>query len=512
MSFHARAVLGAMVLFACSSPEAPGKTPYAAAKLPALAGAPTTLDRTLVPTHAVSSPAETRSPSDPELRAALLAEGFGDFTVGPGEPTVLRAPPAMTAPAQGANPKLLVRFAHMPDLQLADDESPSRLAAFDTPGATNAAFRPQDVDQCRVLNAAVRTLNALQTKLPMSFLLLGGDNSDDAQEDELGWVLDLLGGSSRVECDSGADDDPTPGPGNDGKDPFVAEGLKIPFYWVTGNHDVLVQGNFAVDDFRINTALGDTAIGGTRDWSLPGGPVGKGPFPTDAKRKPLHRAEVMARVAAHGDGHGVGPAQVASGKANYTFDVPSTPLRFVILDTAAETGASDGVIRRGDVDTFVKPTLDKAQADGKYVVLASHHAVASLSDGTGLGGTKQADALTQDEWKTLVGGYPNVLFSIVGHSHQHRVTYQEPTAGHGWWEVMTSALADFPHQLRVLELWDDDNGWIRLRGVLADYATDDDPVAAEGRKLGILDYTSGWCPSGVGIAGDRNVELVIPKP
>lgn len=510
MSSRAKAVLGALVLFACSSPEAPGKPP--AAKLPPLAGAPTTPDRILVPTHALAVPADSRAPNDPDLRAAMLAEGFGDHGFGPGEPAVLRAPPAMTAPPAGANPKMLVRFVHMPDLQLADDESPLRLAAFDTPGATNAAFRPQDVDQCRILNAAVRTINALSAKVPISFLLLGGDNADDAQDDEFGWVLDILGGAPRVECDSGADDDPIPGPGNDGKDAFVAEGLKVPFYWVTGNHDVLVQGTFAVDDFRINAALGDTAVGGTRDWSLPGGPVGKGPFPRDAKRRPLHRSEVMARVAAHGNGHGVGAAQIASGKANYTFDVPSSPLRFVVLDTAAETGASEGVIRRGDVDTFVTPALDKAKADGKYVILASHHSVASLTDGTGLGGTLQTDALTQDEWRTLVGGYPNVLFSIVGHSHANRVRYQEPTAGHGWWEVMTSALADYPHQFRVIELWDDDNGWIRLRGVLADYATDDDPVAAEGRKLGVLDFTSGWCPNGMGTLQDRNVELVIPKP
>jgi len=170
------------------------------------------------------------------------------------------------------------------------------------------------------------------------------------------------------------------------------------------------------------------------------------------------------------------------------------------------------VITQSYVDSTIKPLLDKAKADGKYVVLASHHSVASLSDGTGLGGTKQADALTQDEWTTVVGSYPNVLFSIVGHSHQHRVRYQAPTAGHGWWEVMTSALADYPHQLRVIELWDDDNGWIRLRGVLADYATDGDPVAAEGKKLGVLDFTSGWCPSGIGAPDDRNVELVIPKP
>ena len=39
-------------------------------------------------------------------------------------------------------------------------------------------------------------------------------------------------------------------------------------------------------------------------------------------------------VADDADGHGLGSTQAASGKAYYTFDVPSTPLRFVVLDTS----------------------------------------------------------------------------------------------------------------------------------------------------------------------------------
>ena len=505
-----------LALGACSSidtqPSGPPK--YQPVALPPLTGAKTTLDQMIVPTKTRNpNPVVAKYLFDPEVRAGFLAEGYGEFVLGPGEPPTVRAAPGQAEPPAGANKKMVARFVHMPDLQLADDESPTRLVRFDTPGATSGAYRPQDGAACRVVNAAVRTINALSAKTPVDFVLLGGDNADSAMDNELGWVLDLLGGAPSVECDSGDDDDPVKGPGNDSKDPFVAEGLKMPFYWVNGNHDVLVQGNFVVTESYKEQALGTKAVGGTRDWRIAGSGLGIDELPADPRRKHLNPRDVMARVAAHKGGHGIGAPQVAAGRAFFTFDVPNSPFRFVVMDTtAATTGASEGVMKRSELDAYVKPALDQAKAEGKLVLLASHHSVASLGDGTGLGGTKVDDALTQEAYRNFIGGYDNVLFSIVGHSHEHRVRYQEPVTGHAWWEVMTSALADYPHQLRVIELYDDDNGWIRLRAVLADYSAEGDGVAADAKKLGILDYTTGWAGLGEGLPSDRNVEIAMKKP
>jgi hypothetical protein len=77
---------------------------------------------------------------------------------------------------------------------------------------------------------------------------------------------------------------------------------------------------------------------------------------------------------------------------------------------------------------------------------------------------------------------------------------------------MTGSLADYPHQFRVVEIWDDDNGWIRMRAVVTDYETMNDPVATTGRALAIADQTSGWSLDGYGTVSDRNVELYIQKP
>jgi 3',5'-cyclic AMP phosphodiesterase CpdA len=503
---------------ACTSsedPPPPEKSRYRATVYAPLTDAPTTVERTLVARMPRANPDNGPNPALPDALLDYLAKGFGELDVGPGDAYVTRViDEAERPPPPGPNAKRLVRFAHLADLQLADDESPTRLGRFDGSGATSSALRPQDAYLCHMANAAVRTINALHAKDPIAFTLMGGDNADSAQTNEVEWVLDILSGADSVECDSGDDDDIVEGPDNDGKDPFKADGLQMPWKWVTGNHDVLVQGNFPVDEEQRNRVLDIVASGGTRryDGALKGA-VEHGEFVVkDPRRALLSGHELMVKVGGHGDGHGIGPAEIESGRATYTFDVDGTPLRFVVLDTAHPNGASEGVITQGEIHRVIKPLLDKAKADGKWVVLSSHHAVSSLSDGTGLGGTKAPDALTAEDWKSFVGQYDNVLFSMVGHSHRHRVEAVKPASGHPWWEIMTSAIADYPHQFRIVEIFDQDNGWVMLRATAVDFSTEGDSVAMDGKKRGIVDFTSGWLPVDDVTADHKNVEVWIKKP
>ncbi len=484
----------------------------------------TTLDAALLPEHPVVNlyPDASVEPSTPSVLSEWLSDGYGLTTLGAGEPLVAVLPPSIkTVPTPGASPRMLVRFVHLPDIQLADDESPNRMCNWDLPASeasTDGAFRPQEGYECRILNAAVRTINALNKSLPLSFVLTGGDNADNAQTNEIDWFLSIMNGSTFVKCDSGDYDDPVSGPNNDGKDPFAAHGLEVPWWWVTGNHDVLVQGNLVVNSEMKTTALGTMAIGATRDYTQPGGPLFTGPVVPDTRRMPLTRTELMTLISVDGDGHGVGSAQVSSGKAFYAFDVPNTNLRFAIFDTAAETGYDNGVIHQADVTSTIRPMLDQAKSDGKYVIAASHHPTDLIGDGSGPGGALQPDALTRQQWEDLLGGYDNVLFSLVGHFHSHRVKMITPgvsdggVQGHAFWEIMTGALADYPHQFRLVEIWDDDNGWIRFRGIVTNYQTDDDPVAADGRLRGVADQVSGWAHDGYGTVADRNVEIYIQTP
>ena len=69
-----------------------------------------------------------------------------------------------------------------------------------------------------------------------------------------------------------------------------------------------------------------------------------------------------------------------------------------------------------------------------------------------------------------------------------------------------------PNQMRMIEIWDQDDGFVTIRGVPLDYATDGDPVAADGRKRGVVDWTSSWGQDGTGDPSQRAVELWITKP
>ena len=453
---------------------------------------------------------DPRAPDDIE---ALLSQGYGDETTIAGEPVETRTLDGSAAPAEGPNAKLLARFVHLSDTQLADDESPDRVCSFDTRmGPTSGAYRPQEGHECRILNAAVRTINKLNESEPLDFVVLGGDNSDNAQSNEVDWFTAILDGDKRVECDSGDDNDPIVGAANDPKDSFFAEGLKMPWFWVSGNHDVLSQGNYVLTDILQASAVGSQSDGGTRDWSRADGPLKTGEVIADPRRAPLVGADLLRRVQSKGDGHGVDQAAIDYGRCFYSFDVGTSNLRVVVMDTASPTGSSDGLITQTDVDQMLVPMLDQAMTDGKIVIVTSHHSSTQLTDGSGAFGTKHDDALLGPAFQNVLGAYPNVLMHLAGHTHHHKVAPVSPSGGGHYWEMETAALADYPNQMRVVEVWDLDNGNYGIKGIALDYSVENDEVAADGRKRGVADYTSGWQKDGSGTVDDRNVELVIPKP
>lgn len=476
-------------------------------EIPSVESAPLTTERTIRPLHERVS--ASRNPQVPELMSEMLAEGMGDWEFAEGVPIHTWSIDDTTPPAPGASAKMLTRFIHLADTQLADDESPARVATLDGPGVLAGAYRPHEGHECRILNAAVRTINAFHRETPVDFVLLGGDNIDNAQSNELDWFTSIMNGSDHVHCKSGDPLAPFPFAEDYPKHPFVAEGLQVPWRWVTGNHDILKQGTMRP---RPGEAEGSEAIAGTRDWSLPGGPVVEGTVVPDPDRYMLTRDELHDRVASVGDGHGITDDVKAYGKTYYWFDVKDTPVRIVVMDTAAETGGALGLIQQSDLDEFLEPALEQAKADGKWVILNSHHGSHSLSDGGTPGGIRQDDAVTLEDWYAFVGRYENVVMHLAGHTHVHRVNKRAPEGGSPYWELETSALADWPNQMRVIEVWDQDNGYVMIRAIGLDYSDEGDPVVQDGRKRAIVDFTCGYENDGRGDATHRNVELWIPKP
>lgn len=509
------AVVLTVVGGACEEPSTrprpePEPEPTALTLPPLSSTPPTTREATLLP---ATRPLLERvaNPAEPEVLDLYLDEGYGDVVVGPAEDVVVRTLDGSAPQAPGAAPRRLVRFVHLADVQLCDDESPARTAAFDNLAQTSAALRPHDAELCRIVHAAVRTINALHRADPIDFVLLGGDNADSAQRNEVEWVMTLLSGGD-VHCDSGDDDDLDPA-GDDGKDPFRSEGLLMPWYWVSGNHDVNVQGNFGIDDEQRGIALGSFSEFGTRDYAFRRrGAVREGDFVVrDPARALLDGPALLTLVKSHDDGHGLGGVDVAHGKAFYDFDVGDA-LTFVVMDTNNLGGGASGTLRKSDVERFVFPALERAAAEGRKAVLVSHHALDSLTLDGGFFGSDVDDALLPDDWRAELALYPNVILSMVAHTHAQRVVPQQTSAQTGFWEMMTASLADFPQQFRVVEIHDDDNGTLRVEGTPVDFAVDDDPVAALGRQKGVVDYVTGYTFfDGRGADSDRNVALIVAR-
>ncbi len=454
----------------------------------------------------------------------FVSQGYGQIVAKPGEKHTVRAiGTGDVTPTPTAGAKLLTRFVHMPDFQLMDDESPSRFASIDSYGELTAyADRPHDAEMCVLVNQAIHTINEVNAQAPLDFTVLGGDNVDNVQSNELDWVLNILDGTGTVKCDSGNPDDPVPGPANDGKDEFTPEGLKVPWYWVMGNHDVLQNGNMSIlqsdgtaSPDAISLATGTSAPSGTRVYSAAGWTTSTGPVVADAKRAPLMRKDMLQRVhdktgGPGPAGHGIGAAQLQSGKAVHAWDAGSR-VRMIAFDTAAETGGEGGIARTGDVNNLLKPLLDQAKADGKLVMVVMHHANDHIGDGSGTFGNQQADAMDPAAFKELLAGYDNVIATVVGHTHQNRIEWI-PGGSRGYWEIMTSAVADWPQQFRVYEVFEESTTLIRLRvtAVDIDFTSGSTATAAmRGRTYCAMDWSTGWGGGGTGKTDDRNVDMFI---
>ena len=214
----------------------------------------------------------------------------GVLVCAPGQPTVVREDLAPASPGRSETREALSSFFAIADVQLADEESPSRAESgadpcYPSPGISSSAFRPQETMVPHLMNAHVRAANAIAAAGSpnlgddFDFLMGLGDLADNQQYNEIRWIIDILDGGKLIDPDTGNDpllggegyhgpqaDDPT---GADGRmslevepdlpdrvlelanEPFWATGLRVgndhageqlPWYSLPGNHDVKVQG------------------------------------------------------------------------------------------------------------------------------------------------------------------------------------------------------------------------------------------------------------------------------
>ena len=461
-------------------------------------------------------------------------------------------------------PKTLLFFGHITDLHLIDEESPARTVAAEPyleQMGVRSAFRPQEDLNPWVLSSMVKTLNKLTAQSKMDFLLNTGDSVDNCQENELLWFLSVLQGGE-VDPDSGADEDPVPGPFNDANDSFVSEGFShsVPYYNAIGNHDILLQGNVPPDIRELYNAIvkkylevmviddpfGHHSNAVITPWANPPDPatLKPGELVADSRRRPLKGKDfIQLHLQKQGKRPFLGfPASLAGREFGYYSVYPKSglPVKMIVLDTALRVGTALGAIDKNQYDQFLIPELEKAKANQELVIVVSHH---PSSDIKTLAETRSV--MTQNYGKTealrgmieelvqeinardeyisranfeeTLKAYPNVFLHIAGHKHSHKITPVGEN-GNGYWQVQTGALMEYPQQSRLFEIVYEGNGVGAIQTCVVDHESQPDSLADCARKIAYQDAhgSRGSEESRedrfTGKAQDRNAVLRFPIP
>ncbi|HET6497314.1 MAG TPA: TIGR03768 family metallophosphoesterase, partial [Thermoleophilia bacterium] len=324
---------------------------------------PTTLEQTIVP-DPISADAETVLPCE---LTKYEANGYGKWSYGPGLAAEKRLD-LMAAGYDGASATAaarLLRFFAITDIHITDVQSPAQAILFGYKGFLSSAYSGVMMYTHHVLDAAVRTVNAMHKQEPIDFGISLGDTCNSTQYNELRWYIDVLDGR-RIDPDSGVKTDP-PGARAAFLDAYEATGLdgSIPWYQVRGNHDHFWTGFLRVDDYLRKTYVGEEILDlgnifqdprgpesrgcymGCLDGRTPNGDIfGVGPVESfaappkvlaaDPDRRSLTKSEWMSEfftTSSNPRGHGFDEADVAAGFACYTFEPKAVvPIRVLVLD------------------------------------------------------------------------------------------------------------------------------------------------------------------------------------
>ncbi|MCW2527165.1 MAG: family metallophosphoesterase [Pseudonocardiales bacterium] len=466
---------------------------------------------------------------------------------------------------------VLLTIAHLSDIHVCDHQSPARVEFLDRwadPDSPLAAqlgeigtYRPQDMLTAQVADAMVQAVNALQVGPfgggPIDLALVTGDNTDNAQANELAWYLAILDGGI-VHPDSGdltryegvADEVcfderfwhpesaladlprsrwglPTvPGLLDAVRRPFTASGLDLPWLGVHGNHDRLLQGTVPSVGPLAKASTGTAKIYATPDqWTQDDilriivgladcdeqalamlAHSHRRSVTSDGGRRILDPTEFVAAhltTEARPPGHGFS----ADLRSYYRHDTAGVTI--LTLDTVNPHGGWQGSLGETQL-AWLQAELSEADSDRRYVILASHHPLHDLTNGRSDGADRR---VLNAELDRCLAEHPSVVLWLNGHTHRTAVHR------HGsWWEVTAPSLIDWPQQGRIVELLAAD-GVLTIAVTMLDHAGASPwrgstgstrELAALSRQLAGADWQGGL--SREGLAVDRNATLLLPDP
>ena len=469
----------------------------------------TTLERTVIPV-----PVPAASPKIPANEISKYSQyGYGVWQTGPGlaQEKRLDLMPQGYGGAKAKKAARLVRFFTISDIHITDKESPAQVIYWGLKDAISSAYSPVMMCTTHVLDAAVRTINALHKKDRIDFGISLGDACNSTQYNELRWYMDILDGKA-ITPSSGAH---AGAETIDYQKPYRAPGLdkSIPWYQALGNHDQFWMGTAAVDDYLRQAYVGEDMLNlgnifvngitsrgfymGALDGQTPNGDiVGMGPvsdFPAppkvaaDPDRRSLRRKEWMGEffhTASKPKGHGFSQDNLDQDFASYSFEPKADlPLKFIVLDDTQkdEDAKSGGYLWHATVDKqrwdWLVAELDKGQAEGKLMIIAAHAPIGVEKPGSPMSWWAGAH-VSEAALFAKLHEYPNLIMWIAGHRHFNAVTaFPSPDSEHpelGFWQVETASLRDFPQQFRTFEIARNSDNTVSI------FTTDVSPQVEEG--------------------------------
>jgi len=481
----------------------------------------TTLQKTVVP---VPVPSDSEKVLPDEV-SKYKKNGYGNWSYGPGIDYAKRLDlmpmnySGTSANASANNTTRLLKFFTITDIHITDKESPAQAIFMGYKGGSPSAYSPVMLYTTQVLDAAVQTINTINKQDPFDFGISLGDTCNSIQHNELRWYIDVLDGKN-INPDSGAKDDPIPGPYNDYQDEYKAAGLDktINWYQALGNHDHFWTGFLPPNDYIRQNVTGEYIVNldnlfvnprgldsrgfymGSINGSTPYGDViGAGPvndFKTtpkilaaDPNRHLLSRSEWMSEffnTSSSPEGHGFNQSNVKTGFACYSFEPKSdVPIKVIVLDDTQRDddlnnpdtlGYGHASLDQERYDWLVKE-LDSGQAEGKLMIIAAHIPIGVEPAGSMMGWNPAAP-LSEAQLISKLHEYPNLILWIAGHRHINKVTaLKSPDAARpelGFWEIETSSLRDFPQQLRTFDIVRNSDNTVSI------FATDVDPAVKDG--------------------------------
>jgi len=502
----------------------------------------TTEQRQIVP-DAIPANAEA---IDPYEVPKYAANGYGNWHYEAGHDYGRRLdlmPEGYTG-AGVVNEAELLNFFTITDIHISDEETPCQGVFGGYLGGNSSAYSPVAMLTTQVLDAAVRTINAIHRKKPFDFGLSIGDVTNGGQYNELRWYIDVLDGKV-ITPDSGIKDDPVTGPYNDFQDAFQAEGLDpdLPWYQTLGNHDHGWLGTLPISEYLrpVYTGtdvllMGDpltqgpdarTDYMGVLDGSSPYGAIyGVGPvgdFPDrapqvpakDTNRRPLSRSEWMNEfftTSSEPLGHGYSPDNVAFDFACYSFYPKSDlPLKVIVLDNTKEDSdpniLAQTALSQARYDWLVSE-LDAGQAADELMIVSAH--VPIFPDAY----VSPESFVNSTQLLAKLSAYPNLILWVSGHLHKNIVTPRPSTdpahagAEYGHWEVQTASLRDFPQQFRTFDILRNSDNTISIRIRDVDPAVVEGSLATQSRDYSVaINQLYGIVPSPYS-QGPYNAELV----